>query len=62
VPVVVIFRTGYADGPEEPAPFRVTITIYPADRNQFVMNSGKVGKVPAEPIDFLESSAYDGLL
>jgi hypothetical protein len=38
----------------------VTITIYPADRNQFVINSGKVGKVPAEPIDFLESSAYDG--
>jgi GntR family transcriptional regulator len=62
VPVVVIFRTGYADSPEGPTPFRVTITIYPADRNQFVINSGKVGKVPAEPIDFLESSAYDGLV
>jgi GntR family transcriptional regulator len=61
-PVVVIFRTGYAEAPENPVPFRVTITVYPADRNQFVINSGKVGKVIAEPIDFLESSAYDSLI
>ncbi len=62
VPVMVIFRTGYADATEGPTPFRVTITVYPADRNQFVINSGKVGKLLAEPIDFLESSAYDSLI
>jgi GntR family transcriptional regulator len=62
VPVVVIFRTGFKEADEEPAPFRVTITIYPADRNQFVINFGKVDKAPAKAIDYLESSAYDGLI
>jgi GntR family transcriptional regulator len=62
VPVVVIFRTGYSYEPEGPAPFRVTITTYPADRNQFVVNFGKVGKMIAAPIDFLESSSYDSLI
>lgn len=62
VQVMVIFRTGYAEGPEGPVPFRVTITVYPADRNQLVINSGKVGKVLAEPIAFLRSSAYDSLI
>ncbi len=62
VSVVVIFRTGFKEAPDEPVPFRVTITIYPADRNQFVINSGKVGKARAKPIDYLESSAYDSLI
>lgn len=35
-------RTGYD---EHGTPFRVTVTTYPADRNQFVMT---VGQVPAE--------------
>lgn len=42
ISVVVIIRTGYADGPERPLPFRVTISVFPADRNRFVMNSGTV--------------------
>jgi GntR family transcriptional regulator len=62
VPVVVIFRTGFADDPGGPAPFRVTITVYPSDRNQFVINSGMVGEILAAPIAFLESSAYDSLI
>lgn len=57
VPVVVIFRTGFADNPGGPMPFRLTINTYPADRNQFVINSGEVGDVFAKPIAFLASSA-----
>jgi GntR family transcriptional regulator len=39
VAVFQVVRTGYfADG----KPFRVTVTTYPTDRNQFVMTSGEV--------------------
>jgi GntR family transcriptional regulator len=49
VPVVSVVRTGYEDTVEGPYPFRVTITVLPADRNQFVINSGKVPEEPAAP-------------
>ncbi len=49
IPVVVTIRTGYADSPDGPVPFRVTVSVFPADRNQFVMNSGAVPGDPAEP-------------
>jgi GntR family transcriptional regulator len=39
VPVFAIFRTAY-DGNGQP--MRLTITIYPADRNQFVIDVGNV--------------------
>jgi GntR family transcriptional regulator len=39
VAVVEIFRTGFArDG----APIRLTVTVFPADRNKFVINVGQV--------------------
>ena len=41
IAVFETFRTGYD---ESGNPFRLTVTTYPADRNQFVMN---VGEVPA---------------
>jgi GntR family transcriptional regulator len=41
-PVFEISRTGYDESGQ---PLRVTVTTYPADRNQFLMTSGKV---PAE--------------
>lgn len=44
VPVVSIVRTGYRDTCDGPAPFRVTFTVFPADRNQFVINSGDIPK------------------
>jgi GntR family transcriptional regulator len=53
LPVVVIYRTGFADGLEGktgPAPFRLTVTVFPADRNEFVTNVGEVGERLAEPI------------
>ncbi|MGH3187621.1 MAG: GntR family transcriptional regulator [Streptosporangiaceae bacterium] len=49
ISVVVILRTGYAGGPDGPVPFRVTISVFPADRNQFVMNSGAVPDELAGP-------------
>jgi hypothetical protein len=43
VPVVSLIRTGYTDTEEYgPYPFRVTFTVLPADRHQFVINSGNV--------------------
>ena len=42
-PVVATRRTAYDDGGQ---PFRLTLSVYPADRNQFVV---KVGNVPADP-------------
>ena len=53
LPVVVIYRTGFADGLEGktgPAPFRLTVTVFPADRNELVTNVGEVGERLAEPI------------
>jgi GntR family transcriptional regulator len=39
IAVLEIVRIGYD---EKGTPFRVTVTTYPADRNQFVMESGQV--------------------
>jgi GntR family transcriptional regulator len=49
VPVVSVIRTGYEDTADGTHPFRVTITVLPADRNQFVINSGKVPEELAAP-------------
>jgi GntR family transcriptional regulator len=37
--VFVIFRTGFD---QTETPMRVTVTIFPVDRNQFIVDSGKV--------------------
>jgi len=44
VAVFEITRTGFD---EDGQPFCVTVTTYPADRNQFVMTSGNVPDVPS---------------
>jgi GntR family transcriptional regulator len=49
ISVVVIIRTGYSGSPEGPIPFRVTVSVFPADRNQFVTNSGTVPDELATP-------------
>jgi GntR family transcriptional regulator len=41
VPVYVILRTGFARGDDGPVPFRLTESIFPCDRNQFVVNAGE---------------------
>lgn len=46
IAVVEIIRTGFD---QDGHPFRVTVTTYPADRNQFVMTSGAVPDEPAGP-------------
>jgi hypothetical protein len=46
-----VVRTGYRDSDEGPLPFRVTFSYFPADRNQFVMNSGDVPREPAAAHD-----------
>jgi len=43
IAVIEIFRTAFEPAGE---PLRLTVTLYPADRNQFVMQAGKV---PAGP-------------
>jgi GntR family transcriptional regulator len=50
IPVVSLIRTGYEDTEEHgPYPFRVTFTTLPADRHQFVINSGTVPEELAAP-------------
>lgn len=42
VPVVVILRTGFAEGPNGRTALRLTESVFPSDRNQFVINAGEV--------------------
>jgi GntR family transcriptional regulator len=42
VPVIETLRTAFD---ESSAPFRLTVSVYPADRNEFAVN---VGQIPAE--------------
>jgi len=52
VSVVVVVRTGYRTSSEGLVPFRVTFTVFPADRNQFVINYGCVpGGEPPGPAE-----------
>jgi len=56
IAVFEIIRTGYD---EQGKPFRVTVTTYPADRNQFVMTSGAVPDEPSRAADISASSQDD---
>ncbi len=42
ISVYVILRTGFAQGSDGLVPFRLTESVFPCDRNQFVVNTGKV--------------------
>jgi GntR family transcriptional regulator len=42
VSVITVQRTHYAHGDRGPFPFRVTVTAYPADRNQLLVDIGNV--------------------
>ena len=59
VSVVSLIRTGYRDSAEGPVPFRVTFTVFPADRNQFVIDSGTVPREPAAPASDASYQAND---
>lgn len=41
MPVFVILRTGFAQGSNGLIPFRLTESVFPSDRNQFVINAGE---------------------
>jgi GntR family transcriptional regulator len=49
ISVTSLIRTAYQVGPDGPFPYRATYTVLPADRNQFVLNSGKVPEELAAP-------------
>lgn len=51
VPVVSIVSTGYREDLEGLMPFRVTYKVFPADRNQFVIDHGTVPGDPPGPAD-----------
>lgn len=42
VQVFVMLRTGFAEGAKGVEPFRLTESVFPTDRNQFVVNTGTV--------------------
>jgi GntR family transcriptional regulator len=50
VHIVSLIRTAYEDQPGRgPYPFRAIFTVFPADRHQFVINSGKFPDEPVNP-------------
>jgi GntR family transcriptional regulator len=51
IAVMVLLRTGFAAGPDGPVPFRLTESIFPGDRNQFVINAGDVPDHLANPVE-----------
>jgi GntR family transcriptional regulator len=53
VSVITAVRTGYTTSDRGPVPFRVTITAFPADRNQLLIRSGQVPGL--DPPDITES-------
>jgi GntR family transcriptional regulator len=42
IPVYVLLRTGFAQEAGKVIPFRLTESVFPSDRNQFVINAGEV--------------------
>lgn len=42
VQVFVLLRTGFAEGDDKVTAFRLTESVFPTDRNQFVINAGQV--------------------
>jgi GntR family transcriptional regulator len=42
IPVFVLLRTGFAQETDGVAAFRLTESVFPTDRNQFVINAGEV--------------------
>jgi GntR family transcriptional regulator len=50
IAVTVINRTAYTASADGLVPFRVTISVFPADRNQFVSNAGVVPHHLAGPV------------
>ena len=42
IPVFVLLRTGFAQDAKDLIPFRLTESVFPSDRNQFVINAGEV--------------------
>jgi GntR family transcriptional regulator len=56
IAVFEIIRTGYD---ENGVPFRVTVSTYPADRNQFVMTAGLVPPEPATAQPRASTAATD---
>ncbi len=38
----MLLRTGFTSGPDLPTPYRLTETLFPADRTQFVINEGEL--------------------
>jgi GntR family transcriptional regulator len=51
ISVISLMRTGYRSSDKGPVPFRVAFTVFPADRNQFVVNFGEVPQALAAAAD-----------
>jgi hypothetical protein len=51
--MMVLLRTAYGVNGDvnEPFPFRFTESVFPGDRNQFIINAGEVPDRLAEPAE-----------
>ena len=56
--VFEIFRTGFD---QDKKPMRVTVTVYPTDRNQFIVNVGNVPdpRYDEDPTDTNDEDPHD---
>jgi GntR family transcriptional regulator len=50
IQVFEIFRTAFRDDEDGLVPFRLTVSVFPTDRNQFVINVGQVPDQFAAPV------------
>ena len=55
--VIEVYRTSFA---EDGTPMRVTVTVYPADRNQIVYDIGDVPEHHEDPLE-IERPGTDGI-
>jgi GntR family transcriptional regulator len=54
IPMMVLLRTAYGvegDDATEPFPFRFPVSVFPGDRNQFIINAGEVPYRLAKPAE-----------
>ena len=55
IPMLILLRTAYGvdsnGDPSKPFPFRFTESVFPGDRNQFIINAGEVSNRLAEPAE-----------
>lgn len=54
ISVITVLRTSYTTGDQDQIPFRVTVTVFPSDRNELRVTSGEIPTRTREEWDSVE--------